>query len=100
MSKLKTIESIVEKILDTDMDSRENDDILYLNVCEFIHRGASSMMLKDFLRVRNEISCPSFASVTRTRRKICEKRPELKPQQITKLREQAMNEYTNYALNN
>lgn len=100
MGKLNTVERIVEQILNVREDARENDDILYLCVCEHFHKGVSLMSLKDFLVVRNKMTCPNFASVTRARRKVFEKRPELKPKKITKLRKDAEREYVDYALNN
>ncbi len=99
MERLKKIENVVEKILEIREDTRENDDILYLCVCEYFHRGVSSMTLKNFLKGRNEISCPNFASVTRARRKVFEKRPELKPEKVTKLREDMEEVYVDYAIN-
>lgn len=99
MERLKKIEKVVEIVLDNRKDARENDDILYLCVCEYFHRGASSMTLKEFLKERSNISCPSFASVTRARRKIFERRPELKPKKVTELREDMIEVYVDYAIN-
>jgi hypothetical protein len=98
MERLKKIESIVEKILDMREDTRESDDVLYLCVCEYFHRGISSMTVKDFLKARSETSCPSYVSVARTRRKIFNRRPELKPPKITELREEMEEVYVDYAL--
>ena len=99
MERLKKIEDVVEKVLDIRKDARENDDILYLCVCEYFHRGVSSMTLKNFLKLRNEMNCPNFASVVRARRKIFEKRPELKPERITKIRNDMEDVYIDYAIN-
>ena len=99
MNKLKSVECVVEKILNVREDTRENDDLLYLCVCEYFHRGVSSMTLKNFLKSRNEMNCPNFASVVRARRKIFEKRPELKPKRITKLRDSMVEVYVDYAIN-
>ena len=99
MRKLINIEKIVENILEERIDARVNDDILYMHVCEHCHQGSSSMTMRNFWESRNIISCPSFASVTRARRKIFEKRPELKPPKVTELREKAMHDYIDYALN-
>lgn len=57
------------------------------------------MTVNDFLAVRKSIGCPDFETVTRTRRKIFEKRPELKPQKITKLRADMENVFMDYAIN-
>ena len=97
MKKLKKIEGIVEKILESREDTRESDDILYLCVCEYFHRGISSMTVRDFLKMRSGTSCPSYVSVTRTRRRIFKRRPDLKPEKITKLREDMEEIYVDYA---
>ena len=98
MKRLNKIENVVENILIMQADTRENDDLLYLYVCEHFNQGAASMTLNDFLTTRNNINCPNFASVTRARRKVFEKRPELKPKTMTKIREDARIEYVEYAL--
>jgi len=99
MSKLNVFEYVVEKVLDMNEEARSNDDILYLNVCEHVCPGTSKMTLKDFLNTRSQSDCPTFASVTRLRRKVFEKRPDLKPVDMTKVREDAVYDYMNYALN-
>lgn len=99
MERLKKVEAVVEKILDIRKDTRENDDILYLCVCEYFHRGISSMVLKDFLKSRKETGCPNFETVRRTRQKVFERRPELKPAKVTKLREDMIDVYVDYAIN-
>jgi hypothetical protein len=43
MAKLKKLESIVEKILEENKDARENDDILYLYVCEYFNEEAQTI---------------------------------------------------------
>lgn len=99
METLKRIEDVVEKILDMKEDARSSDDVLYLYVCEHFYNGVSSMTVNDFFRCRTEISCPTFASVVRLRRKVFEKRPELKPITVTELREGMIPVYVDYALN-
>ena len=99
MKKLKNIEHVVEKILESVLDARKNDDILYLCVCEHCYKGTGSITVKDFLTIRSESGYPSFASVTRARRKIFERRPELKPKEITELREVMREIYVDYAIN-
>lgn len=98
MERLKKIEEVVESILDKRIDARESDDILYVYVCEYFCRGISSSSLKDFFFTRSQTGCPNFASVTRARRKIFEKRPELKPEKATKGREEMELVYKDYAM--
>lgn len=100
MKRLKTIENVVEKVLELKEDARCDDDLLYLCVCEFYHRGVSSMNVKDFLRTRSSLHLPSFVSVVRARRKICERRPELQPsEKMLKVRKEAEKTYVDYAIN-
>ena len=100
MERLKKVEKVVEKILEAREDARENDDILYLYVCEYFHRGISSMSLKNFLKTRKETSCPVFETVRRTRQKLFSERPELRPnkEKITKARKEMENVYKEYAI--
>ena len=98
MEKLKKIESVVEEILDENENTRTSDDLLYVYVCERFNKETSSMSFKDFFLTRNETRCPNFASVTRARRKIFEKRPELKPEKVTECREAMEEVYREYAL--
>ena len=98
MKKLKKIECIVEKILEIREDARKNDDILYVYVCEYFNRGVSSMTLKDFFMTRNKSTCPTYASVSRARRKVFENRPELKPKKVTEYREEMEEVYKDYAI--
>lgn len=98
MEKLIRIEQIVEKILEVREDARKNDDVLYIYVCEYFNRGVSSKTLKDFFMTRNKTSCPTYASVSRARRKVFEKRPELKPKKVTEYREEMEEVYRDYAI--
>lgn len=98
MERLRKVEHIVEKILDAREDARKNDDILYLYVCEYLNRGVSSMTLSDFLKTRKKTGCPTFETVRRTRQKVFEKRPELKPKKVTEYREEMEEVYRDYAI--
>lgn len=99
MKRLKKIENMVEEILNVREDARRNDDILYLYVCKHVDESVSSVTMEDFLLSRNQTAFPSYVSVTRARRKIFKARPELKPADVTKLREDMVEVYVDYALN-
>lgn len=85
MQRLKKVEAVVEKILDMRTDTRESDDILYLCVCEYFHRGVSSMTLKDFLKSRKDTGCPNFETVRRTRQKFLKKDQNLSLRRLQSL---------------
>jgi len=99
MRRLKNVEYVVENILNTMEETRSSDDILYLNVCEHFNNEAPSMTLKDFLSERKSTGCPTFETVRRTRQKVFEKRPDLKPNRITELREDMIPVFVDYAIN-
>lgn len=99
MEKLKKIEEIVESILVAKKASRSNDNLLYLCVCEYFHPGVSDMSFKYVLKNQTELNLPSRSSVSRTRRKIFEKHPELKPKGVTEARESERQVYVEYAIN-
>ena len=99
MERLKNVEHVVERILNTKEDARKSDDVLYLYVCEYFNEDTVLMTLRDFLTTRKSTGCPTFETVRRTRQKVFEKRPELKPKKITELRENMIPVYIDYALN-
>lgn len=99
MDRLKNVEKVVEKILIAREDARKSDDILYMCVCADFNNAVSNMTVNDFFCSRRTLCCPSFASVTRSRRKVFENRPDLKPKKTTKNRKKAEEVYRDYALN-
>ena len=99
MEKLKKIEEIVESILVAHADARSNDDILYSYVCEHCSPGSSKIPNGEFAKNRVALGCPAYESVSRARRKIFEKHPELKPKGVTEARESERQVYVEYAIN-
>lgn len=99
MKNLESVENVVAKIINEREDTRKNDDILYLHVCEHYCDGVSSMTLKDFLTERKGTNCPNFETVRRTRQKTFEKHPELKPEKVTQARESMIDVFVDYAIN-
>lgn len=99
MKELKNVESIVEKILIEREDSRSSDDILYMYVCQHINPKVSKQRMAKFWSTRSKNSLPSYASVTRSRRKVFNNKPELRPAKVTEKRKEKEKEYIDYALN-
>jgi hypothetical protein len=99
MQRLENIEHVAEMILEAKSEARENDDVLYMYVCEHFDKDMPSLSMKNFLLIRNKTNCPSYASVSRARRKVFSRRPELKPDFVSKCREEMEVVYKEYALN-
>lgn len=94
MSRLDTMESDVESLLRKYPWLRENDRKLYLAV--LWKRGYDlNVSITHFF---NDNSYPSTETVRRTRQKVQEKFPELRPEgEVKAMREQAEREYLDYA---
>ena len=81
--ELKKIKDLVFETLREGETFRENDDLLYMNVCikVFSHndRCLTTMTVGDFFTNRKRYGLPSFESVRRSRQKVMEEHPEMKP---------------------
>ena len=97
--KLETIEGVVANILKDNEASRRSDDLLYLLVCKHYCGDISKMDIETFLKGRSTTKCPYFESVTRTKRKVFEKNPDLKPKDADEPKKVSEKAYRDYALN-
>lgn len=102
--KLKNLESMVLKIMQRYEATRSDDFVLIYAVYReiAIHKEICFNMpltdsFCDMMMNHKKYGFPSFESVTRTRRKIFETYPELKPKKITKERKKAEEEYKEYS---
>lgn len=77
MQNLKTIEKKVRAILEKNGDARNDDMVLYLALCNVCLKDAGAMPLAEIMTQHNYLGLPSFESVSRTRRKLQAKHPEL-----------------------
>lgn len=77
MRNLKTIEKKVRTILEKNEDARNDDMVLYLALCNVCLKDAGAMPLAEIMTQHNYLGLPSFESVSRTRRKLQAKHPEL-----------------------
>lgn len=94
MSRLETMESDVESLLRQYPWLRGNDRKLYLAVLWKRGYDLNVTITKFF----NDNSYPSTETVRRTRQKLQEKFPELRPEdEIKAIRQEAEKEYLEYA---
>ena len=107
--ELKDIKMLVEYLLREYPALRENDDVLYLEVLRRVHpywnngritTNIENMPIGEFFSERKNMKLPSFESVRRSRAKIMEEHPELKPcEQVQKGREIQREKYYDMATN-
>lgn len=94
--RLSKLEPVVKKVLVNAEESRKDDFILYGLV--LLNMGYDlNMKLGEFLLDAKANKVPSFASVTRCRRKIFELYPEIKDMETTEIRKQQEIECINYS---
>lgn len=101
--ELKDTKTLVENLLKKYPSLRGNDDLLYLEVLRKVHPAWNSgrittnienMPIGEFFAERKNMKLPSFESVRRSRAKIMEEHPELKPcEKVQKGREVQREKY-------
>ena len=96
MQKLKKVEEVVEQILRQDKYSRNND--IYL-ILKYITKVYPYEVGKRFEEAMTNVSKKglSFESITRARRKIQNKYPELKNDKVANFRDKKQKEYIAYS---
>ncbi len=99
MRKLIKVEEVVEQILRQDKYSRNND--IYL-ILKYITKVYPYEVGKRFEEAMTNVSKKglSFESITRARRKIQNKYPELKNDKVANFRDKKQKEYIAYSRKN
>lgn len=95
-AKLKNLEKVVKEILENDELARKDDCYLILEV---VRRIFPFEVGKTFANVMFNAKSNgiSFESITRARRKIQNKYPELKDEEVSAIRNAEQEEYREYA---
>lgn len=98
MENLKTIEGKIKAIMKKDEETRDDDMLLYLKVCNAYLKGAGAMPLAEVMTQYKYLGLPSFESVCRIRRKLQAKNPELAGNShVRRVRAKGEKDYRNYA---
>ena len=98
MRNLKTIEKKVRAVLEKNEDARNDDMVLYLVLCNACLKDAGAMPLAEIMTQHKYLGLPSFESVSRTRRKLQARYPELAGSRpVQKMRATGEKAYRRYA---
>ena len=107
--ELKDTKTLVENLLREYPALRESDDLLYLEVLKRVQpywnsgritTNIENMPIGEFFSERKNMKLPSFESVRRSRAKIMEEHPELKPcEKVQKGREEQRERFYKMATN-
>lgn len=99
MESLKRLEEIVEEILRNDQLAREDDCYLILQVISKIYPYEIGKRFETVMfNAKNKGI--SFESITRCRRKLQERNPELRDEETVKKRNEKQKEYIKYSKHN
>lgn len=79
----KTIEQLVHAVLIENEEARSDDFILLYEVYSHLQPFIGGMQFKDICRQHRQLGLPSVHSISRVRRMVFAKHPELKPKDNT-----------------
>lgn len=101
MAEFETAEVLVEKILEEKPSARFSDYNLFIEVVRRLNRKLLRLPAEEFFRAvkHKENGVPKYETVTRCRRKIQAKRPELKEPHTAQKRAERETEFKDYARN-
>lgn len=98
MVKLDYLEQLVTECLEYSQQARDDNFILIADVIKRLQPDTRDYSFQMTMRNHEMLNIPSFETITRVRRKILEKRPDLKPsayiEKIMQEREEAFKEYS------
>lgn len=98
MEQLKKTSDIVKQVLQEIPETRNSDDLLYVNVCNRINPSVCQYQFHVVLMNRKAFNLPPFESVRRSRQKIQQHFPELAASEtIEGFRVVKEEEYRDYA---
>lgn len=99
VNDIKKVKEVVREILVENEEARENDDLLYLLVCqEVCEKPLCEVSLVDAFMHRKELNLPPYESVRRSRQKWQESCPILRGnnRQIKEIEAELMREAINH----
>ena len=105
--ELNKIKELVKKLLSEKPELRANDDLLYLEVLKKVHpywsnaritTDIENISIGEFFTMRKSAKLPNFESVRRSRQKVQEEHPELKPcERVQESRKRQEEKFYNFA---
>ena len=97
MARLHTMENVVLEILEQSKAARSDDYVLMWLVCQKIKPEIVEKPFADVMYHHKSFGLPNWETVTRCRRKIQEKRPDLVSPETARKRSKEEEEYREYA---
>ena len=98
VNKLIKQESIIKPILEEHPETRGDDFLLYAEVIREYRPELAELSVLDFFVAHKDLYCPSYESVSRVRRRLQAKFPELCSDEVKAKRAKQQAEYKTYSL--
>lgn len=96
-NKLRKQEQVIKPILEQYPETRGDDFLLYAEVIRECRPDLANLSVIGFLLAHKDLCCPSYDSVTRVRRRLQSKYPELCSDKVKEKRARQEAEYRAYA---
>ena len=97
LKKIKIVEETVLDVLLESEEARRDDFILISKTLEKTNPETVNMTIEQVLLNSKKLGIPSFASITRARRKLFKKYPQLCPEDIKRNRKNEAEQYKKYS---
>ena len=98
VNKLIKQEDIIKPILEQHPETRGDDFLLYAEVIREYRPELAELSVIDFFVAHKDLYCPSYESVTRVRRRLQAKHPELCSDKVKERRAKQEAEYKTYSI--
>lgn len=99
LKEIRAVQNVVQSVLYDIPETRDNDTLLYLEVCSRFNPIAVNMPFANVLKNRSDFNLPKMESVRRSRQKLQSKYEKLRPsREVAKYRAEnceIMREYAN-----
>lgn len=96
-NKLVKQEQVIKPILEKHPETRGDDFLLYAEVIRECRPELAELSVIDFFVAHRDLYCPSYESVSRVRRRLQAKHPELCSEKVKEKRAKEEIEYRAYA---
>lgn len=97
MEDIMKTENLVLEILEKKPVTRVDDFLLILEVYKSISHEKVNLNFEKVMKNHYAYGFPSFHTISRCRRKIFHKRPDLKPEHVTKVRNDLKQSFISYS---
>lgn len=98
MSKIKTVEPLVQEVLEENPETRDDDFLLTANVYYKLNPAVTTLSFTAVMLCHKELALPALESISRARRKLQKENEHLRAsEEVQNMRAEEELEYIKYA---